>query len=367
MSDEIIAPAPAGKYMVDAYDNWARAEGVPVHEALAFDLNKVATKPWARMGVDGAICYLTGRDDYLTIHLLDLPPGGRTEPQRHLFEAVFYVVSGRGSMTVETSDGTTHTFEWGPRSVFAVPMNAGYRLFNASGHERARVAVVSDMRYLLQLYRSESFLFANPVRFPDREGVPGHYAGEGEFVAVRPGRHMWETNFVPDVAAIQLKEWAERGAGAASLRLMLADSVLGVHVSELPVGTYRKAHRHLPGYCIFAVAGTGYTLNWFEGDPEMTRIDWKPGVVYAPRLQLLHQHFNTGPTPARTLAVQYGSVRYPMTRDKAFTFDKGTDSSVQSGGGQIEYADQPPGIHALFLEELKKAGIEPRMEAFINR
>jgi mannose-6-phosphate isomerase-like protein (cupin superfamily) len=319
------------------------------------------------MGVDGAFCHLTGRDDYLTIHVLDLPPGGRTEPQRHVFEAVFYVVSGRGSTTVETSDGATHTFEWGPRSLFAVPMNAGYRLFNASGQERARVAVVSDMRYLLQLYRSESFLFANPVRFPDREGTPEHYAGKGEFLAVRPGRHMWETNFVPDVAAFELKEWAERGAGASSLRFLLADSILGVHASELPVGTYKKAHRHLPGYCIFAVTGTGYTLNWFEGDEEMTRIDWKPGVVYAPGLQVFHQHFNTGPAPARYLAVQYGSVRYPMIRDKVFIYDKGADTSVKDGGGQIEYADQHPTIHAMFLDELRKTGVQPRMDAFLKK
>jgi mannose-6-phosphate isomerase-like protein (cupin superfamily) len=366
MSDEIIAPAPEGKYMVDAYDNWARAEGVPVHEALAFDLNTVATKPWARLGVNGAVCYLTGRDDYLSIHLLDLAPGAKTEPQRYLFDATFYVVSGRGSTTVETADGVTHTFEWGPRSVFAVPMNAGYRMFNASGQESARVAMVSDMRYLLQLYRSADFLFANSVRFPDREGKPEHFAGKGDFVAVRPGRHMWETNFVPDVAGVELKQWAERGGGASSLRLMLADSILGVHVSELPVGTYKKAHRHLPGYCIFAVSGTGYTLNWFEGESEMTRIDWRPGIVYAPGLQVFHQHFNTGPTPARYLAVQYGSVRYPMIREKIFTLDKGADTSLKDGGGQIEYADQHPTIHATFLEELKKTGVASRMEQFLK-
>jgi mannose-6-phosphate isomerase-like protein (cupin superfamily) len=358
MSEEINVPAPEGKYMVDAYDNWVRAEGVPVHEALAFDLNTVTTGPWARMGVNGAVCYLTGRDDYLTLHLLDLAPGAKSEPQRHLFDATFYVVSGRGSATVETADGTMRTIEWGPRSVFAVPMNAG--------QDSARVAMVSDIRYLLQLYRSVDFLFANPTRFPDREGKPEHFSGKGDFVSVRPGRHMWETNFVPDVGVVALKEWAERGGGSSSLSLLLAGSMLGAHVSELPVGTYKKAHRHLPGYCVFAVSGTGYTLNWFEGDQEMTRIDWKPGVVYAPGLQVFHQHFNTGATPARYLVVQYGSVRYPMTRDKALTYDKGTDTSVKDGGGQIEYVDQHPTIHAMFLEELKKTGVTPRMDAFVK-
>jgi uncharacterized RmlC-like cupin family protein len=363
---EIVAPAPAGKYMVDVYDNWARDQGVPVHEAPAFDLNVVETRPWARMGVDGAFCHLTGRCDYLTVYLLDLKPGAKTTPQKHLFEAVFYVVSGRGSASVTTADGAARTFEFGPRSLFAVPMNAPYRLFNGSGKERARIAVVSDMRYLMNLYRNEAFLFANPVRFADREGKPEHFEGKADFVPVKPGRHMWETNFVPDVAAFELKEWKARGADAKSIRFLLADCMIGVHASELPVGTYKKAHRHLSGYCIFAVSGEGYTLQWFEGDKDFQRIEWKPGVIYAPGLQVFHQHFNTGNAPARYLAVQYGSVRYPMVREKAFTYDKGADTGIKDGGGQIEYADQDPRIHALFLEEVERAGVTPRMESFVK-
>jgi mannose-6-phosphate isomerase-like protein (cupin superfamily) len=363
---DIVAPAPAGKYMVDTYENWMRAEGIPIHEAFALDLPVLDTKPWLRMGVNGAFCYLKGRCDYLSMWLLDIPGGGTTEPQRHLFEAVFHAVSGRGSAMVETADGTTHTFEFGARSLFAVPMNARYRLFNAAGAERARIAVVSDFRYLLNLFRNEDFLLANPARFPDREGTAKHFTGDGDFRALRPGRHAWETNFVPDVADFELKEWAARGGGATSLRFLLAESMLGVHASELPVGTYKKAHRHLPGYIIFAVTGTGYTLHWFEGDAERERIDWRPGMVYAPGLQMFHQHFNTGKAPARYLAVQYGSIRYPMVREKAFTYDKGADTAVGDGGGQIEYADQDPRIHAQFLAEMKRAGVQPKMESFVK-
>jgi hypothetical protein len=283
-----------------------------------------------------------------------------------MFEAVFHVVSGRGSAAIETADGATHTFEFGPRSLFAVPMNARYRLFNTAGGERARIAVVSDFRYLLNLFRNESFLLANPARFPDREGSAKHFTGDGDVRPLRPGRHGWETNFVPDVADFALKEWAERGAGATSLRFLLAQSNLGVHASELPVGTYKKAHRHLPGYIIFAVTGTGYTLHWFEGDTDHERIDWRPGIVYAPGLQMFHQHFNTGPTPARYLAVQYGSIRYPMVREKAFIYDKGADTSIKDGGNQIEYADQDPRIHAQFLAELARNGVQPKMESFVK-
>jgi len=55
-----------------------------------------------------------------------------------------------------------------------------------------------------------------------------------------------------------------------------------------------------------------------------------------------------------------------MIREKIFTLDKGADTSLKDGGGQIEYADQHPTIHATFLEELKKTGVASRMEQFLK-
>jgi hypothetical protein len=36
--------------------------------------------------------------------------------------------------------------------------------------------------------------------------------------------------------------------------------------------------------------------------------------------------------------------------------------SVKDGGNQIEYEDQDPRIHQLWLEEMRKAGITPKLE-----
>jgi len=41
-------------------------------------------------------------------------------------------------------------------------------------------------------------------------------AGEGDFIPVKPGKHMWETNFLPDASMFKLHEWAARGKGAAA-------------------------------------------------------------------------------------------------------------------------------------------------------
>ena len=106
-SPEVIA----AKYMVHAYENWAKAEGPPVHEAPWFDLNAVATGPWPRLGVDGAFCHLTGRCDYLAMWLLDIPTGRASAFQHHLFDSACVVVSGHGTATIEGADGSHRSEE----------------------------------------------------------------------------------------------------------------------------------------------------------------------------------------------------------------------------------------------------------------
>ena len=44
----------------------------------------------------------------------------------------------------------------------------------------------------------------------------------------------------------------------------------------------------------------------------------------------------------------------------------GVDVSVKKGGAQIEYEDQDPRVHRLFLEELKKNGVQCRMNEFMD-
>ena len=79
---------------------------------------------------------------------------------------------------------------------------------------------------------------------------------------------------------------------------------------------------------------------------------------------MFHQHFNTSPEPARYLAVAFGGLRYPFAEDKKKTF-LGMDVSIKDGGRQIEYEDQDPRIHRMYVDELAKHGISARMDAFL--
>ncbi|MCZ6495003.1 MAG: hypothetical protein O6924_02370 [Alphaproteobacteria bacterium] len=356
------------RFMLDPYLQWCRGEGIPIHEEFCVDLHTLETKPWARMGIDGAFVHMLGRGDFISVFLYDIAPGAQSAPQQHLYEEVMLVIEGHGSAKIETHDGQTHSFEWGPDALFSIPLNARYQLFNGSGTERARIASTNDLCVTMNMFHDEGFIFETPTRFPEREGPgdPGWFAGEGEFVPSTRGRQMWETNFVPDVTAFELRDFASRGAGSSNIQFCLADGVLHAHTSEMTAGTYKKAHRHPPDYHVFIVSGHGYSLFWYEGEDDYTRFEWAHGSVFAPTDMIFHQHFNVARTPARYCATAMGSTRYPFTAEKR-ELKLGVDVSVtKEGGFQIEYEDQDPRIHRLYLEELAKAGVACRMGEFMD-
>ena len=346
------------RFLIDSYLEWASREGVPLLDDFGLDLLAVPTAPWPRMGGDarGAIVHLKGRGDFVSAFVVELPPGGRTDPQRHLFEEVVYVLAGRGSTTVEAA-GRRHSFEWRAGSLFALPLNERYRHYNTSGSEPARLVAVTNLPLVMNAFHSPAFVFDNDFSFAERLGDDRFFRGGGDFLPVRPGRHQWQTNFVPDLPSFELQAWEARGVGSANIKFVLADGTMHAHMSELAVGTYKKAHRHGPDFHIFPVTGHGYSLFWYEGEPEPRRIDWEPGWVYAPPDMMFHQHFNTAPRPSRYLAVAFGSIRYPFSADKRALFGDGVDRSVSDGGRQIEYEDEDPGVRRTFEEELARRGV----------
>jgi hypothetical protein len=349
------------RYLIDPHRDFIESEGIPIVEDFGIDLLSVEVRPWPRLGARGAYTLLRGRGDFLDTYVLEIPPGGETEPQRHLFEEVVYVLGGSGSTSIALPGGEARSFEWGPRSLFALPLNASYRHFNGSGARPARLVATTNLPLVLKAFHDLEFVFDNDFVFHGRIGPEGHFKGEGEFIPVRPGRHQWETNFVPDLGTFELREWKARGAGGSNIMFVLADGTMHAHISEMPVGTYKKGHRHGADFHIFPVTGEGYSLLWYEDDEDFVRVDWRHGTVYAPPDMMFHQHFNVSPEPARYLAVAFGGLRYPFSEDKRRTF-MGMDVSVKDGGRQIEYEDQDPRIHQIYVEELRRRRLEPKMD-----
>src|SRR5205814_1554497 len=147
---------------------------------------------------------------------------------------------------------------------------------------------------------------------------------------------------------LELYGWQERGAGGINAMLELPQTHLAAHISQFPVGTYKKAHRHGPGAHLVIMNGDGFSLLWREGE-ERRMAPWKKGgMIIVPWEECYHQHFNTGQTPARYLALRGGgSIR----RRGAAT---AADRSIKEGGWQVEYEDEDRQVHETFEAELAK-------------
>jgi quercetin dioxygenase-like cupin family protein len=345
---------------IDAYEQWQQAEGAPVVSGFYIeDLNTLPLGPWERKGGSGAIVNLEGTGGVNDMHVVEIAPGGASAPEKHIYEAMIYVLSGRGSTQVWYDENRKSSFEWGPGSLFGIPLNATYRIFNSSGVQPARYVAVTNAPTIISLFHNTGFVFNNPYQFEDRfSGQNDYFSAEG---TLHKGRTL-ETNFVPNVHTIQLHDWKARGGGGTNVMIELAQNSMGAHVSQFKPGTYKKAHRHGPGAHVIILDGDGFSLLWREGDETWQKCDWRPGAVIVPPENWFHEHFNAGAEPARYLALRFTGIHYKQRG----AFQAGAaDVSVKLGGAQIEYEDEDPKIHELFEQELASHGAKCRMKGLV--
>lgn len=337
------------------YQKWLQQEGIPVISGqYVEDLNEVEVQPWARKGGKGVYINHDASDKSNDCYIAEIAPGGSLNPERHLFEEMIYVLQGRGATTIWTTTGGKQTFEWNEGSLFAVPLNAHAQHFNGQGDQPARLLGVTNAPLMMNTFESIDFIFKCDYPFPERfQGEENYFSGEGSLRGM-----VWSTNFVPDVRRFELLDYSERGADSTNVKYNLAKNKMGSHVSEFPVGTYKKGHRHGAGAHVIILGGDGYSLMWEDGKP-VQQYPWKPGTLIVPPDRYFHQHFNTGPTPARYLALRLSS-------NQDDTIDGVPRSTIDRklGGDQIEYEDESPEVRRLFIDGCRSHGAEARMDKF---
>ena len=82
----------------DTYLDWQESEGVKVVVDFAFEnLKTLELGDWERKGGRGAIINIPGTFLPNDTHVVEIQPGGKSEPERHLYEEMVYVLSGRGA------------------------------------------------------------------------------------------------------------------------------------------------------------------------------------------------------------------------------------------------------------------------------
>lgn len=356
--DAIVSEELAKKFATERetpYTRWVAKEGLDIIGAFYVrSLHTVELKPWARRGGHGVFINHDASRTSNDCYVCEIPSGGKLAPQRQLFEEMILILDGRGSTSVWNDAGKKVTFEWQKGSLFAIPLNAWHQHFNGSGQQAARYVAVTNCPPVMNLYEDEEFVFNSPYDFKNRfAGEPDYFANRGEQKGL-----LLQTNFVADAVNLPLIVAKERGAGGGHIRFNMARGSMNSHISQFPVGTYKKGHRHGPGAHVIMLTGQGYSLMWPEGE-EPRRYDWEVGSMIVPPNLWFHQHFNTGTIPARYLAFKHEvvSIRNAQGVPKAWI-------SQRVGGDQIDYADETPIVRTLFAEALAKNGLESKMDSY---
>ena len=365
LASNVNASVEESRVLIDPYRDWAEAEGIPIHLDFGHNLLALETGPWDRYEARGCFAHTHGAGDFMSNYVLEVAPSGKTRPVKHLYEVFCFVLAGHGSTKVWLPNGEIRVFEWGPKAMFAIPLNCEYQIFNSTSLRPVRISCTNDAPITLNLYHNVEFVFSNPFAFPERAGQSKHFDGDGDHTAYTHStgvkRNLWETNFVHDLTSFKLYELEARGKGSTNISFILADGTMHAHVSQIPKGRYKKAHRHAAGTHVHAIDGEGYSLLWHEGDSEFKEFPWRHGFMYTPPFWMFHQHFNTCPNPARYLACSLGSRRYPFIALRRKSSEGAGSKSLQQGGRQLEYEDQDPRIHRKWLEALRETGVVSEM------
>ena len=289
----------------------------PGHRGLRHrPVRRCETGTWPRYGVKGAAVHLKGRGDFANMFVFEIPPGGSTAPQRHLYEEVVYVLEGQRQRPSSNSPTAPSAASSGaPRSLFAIPLNAKHRHFNASGRERALLVEHHQPAAGAEHLPQRGLRLRQPISTsPSAPASSEYFSGEGDLITVRPGNHMWETNFVPDLASIELKivgrprrrrhQHHVRARRRHHARAHLGDA--GRHLQEGPPprAELPRDVRDRPGLsrCCgtratrTSAASTGSTA-WCSRRPTGSSTSTS----------------TPAPQPARYLATGVGGLRYPTT------------------------------------------------------
>ena len=301
------------------YGKWQKGEGIPILNDFAVEeIGNIQLGVWPRLGVPAAFVNLYAlMEGARGMVVAEIPPGGSTEPQHHLFEQVILILEGQGTTEIwQEGDTKKHVFEWGQGSVFSPPLNTRYRLFNL-GREPVRFLAVNDAPSMMNGFRDPNFIYSSTYAFRDRFNGEDQFFAEGQERTVRGTQNLWFTNFIPNALGAQLAPGEYKGAGNYRMQFEMSGNALIGHIHEWPVGRYHKAHYHPAGPVLMCLRSEGYVLLWpkelgirpYETghQDEVIEVKWKQTSLYAPPTDWFHQHFNTGREPARQIAIRNGS------------------------------------------------------------
>jgi hypothetical protein len=289
------------------------------------------------------------------------------------------VVDGRGSTEVweEGHEDKVHTFEWQKGSLWSVPLNAMYRVVNASSSP-ALLLGGNTAPNVMNIYDNADFIFKCPYNFRDRFDPEreDYYKPSDEILAdpIR-GLAMTQTNIVPDIVDCELPLDNRRSPGYRRIEPHMTDNNFYLWIGQHETGRYSKGHAHGSAAVLICIKGKGYTYTWpavhgptpwKDGKEEFVmRQDYEPvGMVSAAPMSgdWYHQHFGVSAGPLRLTA--WFGPHHPgrkVKRPGEKAIDYGA-IDIRDGGTAIGYDQEDPYLREEFQGYLKEVGAETQME-----
>lgn len=361
------------------YERWMDKENVPIVGGFGVgNVRNLKLGKWRRLGCEGAYLQLRGLDGATGVYVGRIAPGTMTEPERHLYEKVIYIVQGQGVAEIQQRDHVPQSISWQTGSLFSPPLNALHRLINYSSEPAVFVAVTTAPM-VLDHFHNDTFVFNSDFSFTERyDGEVNYFEPTNKrYLGGHHRRWIWETNFIPDARKTPIASQEQKGTGVNITQFEMCNNTLIGHLAERPAGRYYKAHYHGSGAVLIVLRSEGYSLMWPSDlgtrpydsgcGERVVRVNWMPGSVFSPPLNWFHQHFNTGVEPALQLALCYGSRKFPLGTKVAATRTE-EYTSVKQAGTVSEYQDEDSAIRRIYEAELLKKGMVPdvNFDAAVN-
>jgi quercetin dioxygenase-like cupin family protein len=378
---------PAGyhvyKRQKSPYERYMDEEGIPIFRGIGTsDTRNLPLGDWQRRGGRGTFIYLNGCENVKGMYLVEVPSGGALTPEKHFFDEFYLVIEGRGSTEVSVDGDATRRqiFEWQPGSLFMIPLNATYRLVNATGSP-ALLLAANNAPPIINIFQHRSIIFDNSyvpkARFSDDDFFKAREEVEADPVR---GRAAIRSNLFPDVAHCFLPLDNQRAKGFRRMQPyfhgFIAEAGMGGFIGEYPSGRYSKAHYHASGAVLVCLTGQGYTFNWpvafgqrpweaGHGD-NVQMLDYGPGglVAAAPGGgNWFHQHFSVGAEPLRVINFWGGPTGHwghEEDQDKE-EIPAWNIYGIEHGGRSINYKNEDPYVREYYKARLKDNRVEPDM------
>lgn len=295
--------APAAKPTVK---ETIELKGLPVK----FDKSMGASV--ARIGV--------GRLHQIDATLVEIPPGGKLEPHKHLAEEMIYIVSGKGySVMWMGTNGKKEKYEWSEGDLLSPTLNAWHQHFNASSDQPARFLSVTTAPLVENVFHNPAFLSSSDFLFQERWQQA--ILGKPEYVTnVKFGpttvRMTGVGHLLPNLNNRPMKPQIANLSGENSPRNketgitivpegdMVGNQLLEADIREfMKMGATSPSHRHVWEVVYVVLKGEGRSTLQREGEPER-QFDWKAGDSFIIEPMEYHNHVPLGRPGGRLLQIK---------------------------------------------------------------